>query len=120
MDQLETQGPQSDTGPRPDLPTPFTSLKNLEFLLWLSRLKTRHSEVHENVGSIPDLPRWVKDLALPQATAYIADVAQIWHCHGCSIGWQLQLLFNPLARELPYAEDKEIKRKKKSEAFSKP
>ena len=36
-----------------------------EFPLWLSRLRTQHS-VSEDVGSIPGLPQWVKDLPLPQ------------------------------------------------------
>ena len=33
----------------------------------------------------------LKDLALPQAVEQVADVIQIWCCHGFSIGWQLQL-----------------------------
>ena len=38
-----------------------------EFLLWLSRLRTRHS-VCEDLGLSPGLAQWVnKDLALPQA-----------------------------------------------------
>ena len=43
----------------------------LEFLLWLSGLKTQH-EVHkfcEDAGSIPSLAQWFKDLVLPQAGA---------------------------------------------------
>ena len=40
--------------------------KMLEFPLWLSGFRTRHS-VHENMGSIRGLTQWVKDLALPQA-----------------------------------------------------
>ena len=64
--------------------------KRKEFLLWLSRLRTKHS-VHEDMGSIPDLTQWVKDLALPKAATQVADVAWIWHCYGCGVGWQLQL-----------------------------
>ena len=33
--------------------------------------------VGEDVGSILGLIRWIKDLALPHAAAYVADVAQI-------------------------------------------
>ena len=40
----------------------------MEFSLWLSRLRTQHS-VRENVGLIPSLTQWVKDLALLQAAA---------------------------------------------------
>ena len=47
-----------------------------ELLLWLSRLRTWHS-VREDVGLIPGLDQWVKDLALPQAEA------PIWCCSGC-------------------------------------
>ena len=45
---------------------PFAVFKQVdrEFLLWLSRLRILHS-VHEDVGSIPGLPPWVKDLGLP-------------------------------------------------------
>ena len=34
--------------------------------LWLSGLRTQHS-LHEDVGLIPGLTQWIKDLALPQA-----------------------------------------------------
>ena len=40
---------------------------SLEFPLWLRRLRTWRS-VLEDVGSIPGLTQWVKNLALPQAS----------------------------------------------------
>ena len=55
----------------------------------------------ENMGSIPHVTQWVKDLALLQAAGQVKDVAWIWLC--CAIGQQLQLHFDPyLAWELPY------------------
>ena len=42
--------------------------KAQEFPLWLSRLRAQHS-VYEDVGLIPGLAQWVKDLALPQTVA---------------------------------------------------
>ena len=65
-----------------------------DFPLWLSRLRAWHS-VLEDAGSIPGFTEWAKDRALPQAVELVADVADIWCCHGCAIGLQLQLWFNP-------------------------
>ena len=49
------------------------------------------SSIHEHTGLTPGLAQWVKDQALLQAVAQAVDAAQIWHCSGCAVGWQLQL-----------------------------
>ena len=54
--------------------------------LWLKGLRTQHS-VSEDVGLIPDLAEWVKDLGLLQAVEQVADAACIpSHC-----GWGIGL-----------------------------
>ena len=55
-----------------------------EFPLWLNRLRTQHS-LHKGMDSIPGLPQWVKDLALPWAGVN-RDAARIWRCRGCGVG----------------------------------
>ena len=42
----------------------FEEIKVMELPLWLSGLRTWCS-VYEDVGSIPGLAHWVRDLALP-------------------------------------------------------
>ena len=65
-------------------------MQMLEFPLWFSGLRTRQG-LREDLDLIPGLAQWVKVLKFPQAV--VADVAQIWHCCGLGVGWQLQLPF---------------------------
>ena len=43
--------------------------------------------IHEDMGSIPCLTQWAKDLALLSAAVQVADAAQILRCCGCGVGW---------------------------------
>ena len=52
---------------------------------------TNQSRIREDVGLIPGLAQRVNDLVLLQTVVLFADTAQIWHCCGCGVGWQLQL-----------------------------
>ena len=52
---------------------------------WVKNL----TSIHEDVGLIPHLIHWVKDLALMQAVAEVAEAGLIWHNCGCGVGKQL-------------------------------
>ena len=80
------------------------------FPLWLS--SDNSTSVHEDVGLIPS-PLGGLRIWCCHELLQVADMAYIWHCHGCGIGQQLQALIQALAWEFPCAVDAALKRKNK-------
>ena len=62
--------------------------------IWVSTVAQQVANpisIHEDLGSIPGLDKWVKDLVMLWAVVWAADAAQVWSCCGCGVGQQLQL-----------------------------
>ena len=47
------------------------------------------SRIHEDVGLIPGLTQWVKDLVLPWAAGLVTDMAWVQCCCGYGVSQQL-------------------------------
>ena len=76
----------------------------------LSGLRSQQS-VHKDLGLIRGHDQWVKDLALSQAVASVADVAWIPCCCGYGVGLRCSSNLTPSLG--PYAAGGALKRKGK-------
>ena len=78
------------------------------------------TRIHEDVGLIPGLVQWVKDLALPEGCRCSLDLALLWLWHRPAAIAPI----GPLSWEPPYAlgmaleKDKKDKEKKFHHSYS--
>ena len=83
---------REDAGSIPGLAHCVRDLALQEFPLWLSRNKSDWHPWRHRFNPWPH--SWAKDPALLWAVGYVADMAQISRCCGCSIGQWLEVWFD--------------------------